>query len=549
MNRQPAPVLKDLVLLGGGHSHAIVLKLLGMDPVPGLRVTVVARDVHTPYSGMLPGLIAGHYTFDDAHIDLEPLAGFAGARLFHDEAAGLDLAGRAVLCRNRPPVPYDVLSINVGARPSLAVAGAPDHGVPVKPIGALVERWERLQARVLAASRPLQVAVVGAGAAGIELTLAMQHALRKLLAEAGRAGDLPAFHLFSATARILPTHNRRVGAKFMRVLRGRGIRVHAGARVCAVTPGAVRIEGGETCAVDEVIWATEAGAPAWPGAAGLAVDRNGFIAVADTLESTSHPGVFAAGDVAAVVDHPREKAGVFAVRQGRPLHANLRRAVRGEPLAPFRPQRAFLSLITTGDRYAVASRGPWSVEGRWVWKWKDWIDQRFMHRFSRLPDMPAEDAADPELARLAPPEQVRELAGAAMRCAGVRIEGGRDHPRPRAVEAGAVPAQRRGDGTGRTRRRRDRAGADGMLAVRTVDAFPALVDVRTCSGGSRRTTAWATSTPWGRSRARRWPSSPFRPVPRTRRKRCCGTCSPASSRRCARRKRRSSAGIPPRARS
>ena len=476
MNPQPAPVLKDLVLLGGGHSHAIVLKLLGMNPLPGLRVTVVARDVHTPYSGMLPGLIAGHYAFDDAHIDLAPLAGFAGARLFHDEAVGLDLAGRAVLCRNRPPLPYDVLSINVGARPSPAVAGAQAHGVPVKPIGALVERWEQLQARVLAAPRPLQVAVVGAGAAGIELTLAMQHALRRLLAEAGRPDDAPAFHLFSATARILPTHNRRVGAKFMRVLRERGVRVHAGARVREAAPGAVRTEAGETCAADEVIWATEAGAPGWPAAAGLAVDRDGFIAVADTLESTSHPGVFAAGDVAAVVNHPREKAGVFAVRQGRPLHANLRRAVRGEPLRPFRPQRAFLSLITTGDRYAVASRGPWSVEGRWVWTWKDRIDRRFMQRFSRLPEMPAAAPVDGELARLAPPEQVRELAAAGMRCAGCGSKVGAtilDR-----VLSKLEPYQRSDVVAGLDAL--DDAAVeevpDGMLAVRTVDAFPALVD-------------------------------------------------------------------------
>lgn len=476
MNRPPEPVLKDLVLIGGGHSHAIVLRMLGMDPVPGLRVTVVARDVHTPYSGMLPGLIAGHYTFDDAHIDLAPLAGFAGARLFHDEAVGLDLAGRTVLCRNRPPVPYDVLSINVGARPSLAVAGAQDHGVPVKPIGALVERWEQLQARVLAASRPLQVAVVGAGAAGIELTLAMQHALRRVLAAAGRPDDVPAFHLFSATARILPTHNRRVGAKFMRVLRERGVQVHAGARVSEVTPGAVRIEGGETHAVDEAIWATEAGAPAWPGAAGLAVDRDGFIAVADTLESTSHPGVFAAGDIAAVVNHPREKAGVFAVRQGRPLHANLRRAVRGEPLAPFRPQRAFLSLITTGDRYAVASRGPWSVEGRWVWKWKDWIDRRFMHRFSRLPEMAAAAPVDGELARLASPGQMRELATAGMRCAGCGSKVGATILDRVLSKLSPYP---RGDVVAGLEALDDAAVEqvpDGMVAVRTIDAFPAIVD-------------------------------------------------------------------------
>ena len=476
MNRSPAPVLKDLVLVGGGHSHAIVLKLIGMNPVPGLRVTVVARDVHTPYSGMLPGLIAGHYGFDDAHIDLGPLARFAGARLYHDEVVGLDLGARAVLCRERPGVPYDILSINVGGRPSLAAAGAPDHGVPVKPIGALVARWERLQARVQAARRPLRIGIVGAGAAGVELTLAMQHALRRLLAAAGRPDDTPAFHLFGAADRILPTHNRRVGARFMRVLRERGIAVHAGARVVEAAPGAVRTEDGAAHAIDEVIWATEAGAPEWPAAAGLAVDRDGFIQVADTLESTSHPGVFAAGDVAAVVNHPREKAGVFAVRQGRPLHGNLCRAARGEPLRPFRPQRAFLSLVSTGDRHAVASRGPWSLEGRWVWKWKDWIDRRFMDRFGRLPEMPAEEAPGAELARLASPATMRELAGSGMRCAGCGSKVGatildrvlsRLSPFPRSDVVTGLDAP-------------DDAAVEvvpgGMVAVRTIDAFPALVD-------------------------------------------------------------------------
>ena len=225
-----------------------------------------------------------------------------------------------------------------------------------------------------------------------------------------------------------------------------------------------------------MIWATEAGAPRWPAAAGLAVDGKGFIEVADTLESTSHAGVFAAGDIAAVVNHPREKAGVFAVRQGRPLHANLRRAVRGEPLAPFRPQRAFLSLITTGDRYAVASRGPWSLEGRWVWRWKDWIDRRFMDRFSRLPEMPAEEAAGAELAGLAAPSTLRELAGAGMRCAGCGSKVGasildrvlsRLSPFPRSDVMAGLDAL-------------DDAAVEvipaGMVAVRTIDAFPALVD-------------------------------------------------------------------------
>jgi len=358
-------IVKDLVLVGGGHSHVTVIKRFGMRTMPGVRLTVIAREIHTPYSGMLPGLIAGHYTFDEAHIDLEPLARFADARLFHDEVVGLDLARRLVLCRNRPPVGFDILSINIGSTPSLGIAGAAGRVVPVKPISSFMERWERLTARVLASTAPARIGVVGAGAGGVELTLAVQFALGRLLAARGRAAA-PDMHLFSATPTILPTHNRRVRAKFARVLRERGVHVHLGAH-------ATRL--------DEVLWTTEAAAQPWLAASGLAVDERGFVCVDDTLQSTSHPGVFAAGDIAAVVKHPREKSGVFAVRQGPPLEGNLRRALQGRRLKPFRPQMRVLSLITTGDRYAIASRSWWSLEGRYVWTIKDWIDRRFMEKY------------------------------------------------------------------------------------------------------------------------------------------------------------------------
>lgn len=381
------PSARELLLVGGGHSHVTVLRDFGRRPAPSVRLTVVSREALTPYSGMLPGLVAGHYQFHESHIDLGPLARFAGARLIHDEVVRLDLGAKRAFCRANPPMDYDVLSIDIGSTPDLSeVPGAAGNVIPVKPISNFMERWERLKARVLQAGGTVKIGVVGAGAGGVELTLAVQYALNRLL-EARRGGPGIEFHLFSATG-ILPTHNRRVQAKFRRVLAERAVRVHEGTPVVEVGSGWLRCEDGSRLSLDEILWVTQAGAAPWLKESGLAVDPRGFVQVADTLESLSHRGVFASGDVAAVVNHPREKAGVFAVRQGPPLTANLRRALRGEPLRPFIPQTKFLGLISTGDRYAIASRGETtslcrfgSVEGRWVWTVKDWIDRRFMAKY------------------------------------------------------------------------------------------------------------------------------------------------------------------------
>ena len=476
MNPTRSPVLKDLVLVGGGHSHVIVLRRFGMEPMPGLRLTMIARDIHTPYSGMLPGLIAGHYSFDDVHIDLGPLSQFAGARLYHDEAVGVDLDQRTVLCRHHPPVPYDVLSIDIGVTPTLRVAGAGEHGVSVKPITTLVSRWDRLKERVRQTPQVVRVGVVGAGATGVELTLAFQYALRRLLAQLGRPSDDPEFHLFGADGAILPSHNRSCRGKFQRVLRERGVQVHVGTRVTSVDAGTIEVEDGSRFELDEVVWATEAGAQPWPGTAGLEVDARGFIRVDDTLQSTSHPGVFAAGDIAAMVNHPREKAGVFAVRQGPPLEANLRRALRGQRLEPFTPQRKFLSLVSTGDPYAVASRGRWSLEGSWVWKWKDFIDRRFLRQFSDLPHMVPDDADTDDLRQLASQDVVSELSTAAMRCGGCGSKVGAtllDRVLSRLTPISRADVLVGLDGL-------DDASVEqvppGLAVVRTVDAFRAIVD-------------------------------------------------------------------------
>ena len=414
MKSSDTPIVKDLVLVGGGHSHVAVLKRFGMEPVPGVRLTLICRDVHTPYSGMLPGFVAGHYSFDETHIDLGALARFANARFFHSDVSVLDFIEKSVLCDNRPPVPYDVLSINIGSAPRTAdVPGATETAVPVKPINRFLERWEALRHRAMTHTGRLRVAVVGGGAGGVEILLAIQHRLR---AERGAAEEIE-YHLFSGNETILPTHNRNVQQVFAKTLKDRGVTVHSGKPVVEVTPGHLRTEDGQTIDADEILWVTAAGAAAWPGKAGLATDEAGFIAVGDTLQSTSHENVFAVGDIASMINYPRPKSGVFAVRQGRPLAKNLRRALLSQRLKPFSPQKRFLSLISTGDKYAVASRGGWSRRGRSVWRWKDWIDRRFMQKFNELPDMDEDEKSDLP-AGLAGADVIKEISAIAMRCGG-----------------------------------------------------------------------------------------------------------------------------------
>ncbi len=474
MKTMSHPVLKDVVLLGAGHSHVTVLRMFGMKPIPGVRLTLISREVHTPYSGMLPGLIAGHYGFDDAHIDTGPLARFAGARLYQDEVVDLDLAGRRVICRSRPPVPYDLLSLNIGSTPNTAgVPGASEHAIPVKPIDGFLRRFEALQTRVLARKGRAAVALVGAGAGGVELLLAAEHRLRHAVRHAGFDASGLSFVLVSDVPNILPSFPAAFRARFHSILAARGIAVVTGAPVTAVEAGRLMLAGYGPLAADEILWTTQAAPARWLAKAGLPLDARGFLKVDSMLRVIGQDDVFAAGDTIAFSDRELPKSGVYAVRAGPALADNIRRTLTGRSLRRFKPQREALYLVSTGERHAVGTRNGIVVEGAWVWRWKDWIDRRFMRKYNDLPEMKVAPAALPPLADR---EALKEISAIAMRCGGCGAKVGAT-VLTRAL-AGLEPAARADVVVGLDAPD-DAALVDvggEKLSLQTVDYFRAIVD-------------------------------------------------------------------------
>jgi selenide, water dikinase len=398
--RSPDPVTTDLVFVGGGHSHAIALKLWAMNPLAGVRLTLITDVSHTPYSGMLPGHIAGFYSFDETHIDLRRLCQFAGAQFYLDRAIGLDLESNKVICANRPPVAFDYLSLDIGSTPATNLTpGAAKYAIAAKPVPQFLQAWNGVVEMV--ANHPekaIKIGIVGGGAGGVELALNMQARLQEIVKKACQSKENITIHLFHRSQTLLPGHSPWVSQRLEQILLARGVRLHLQETVSEILPDKVICRSGLIVECDRIFWVTQASAPAWIKASNITMDAQGFIFVNKSLQSVSHSNVFATGDIATMQAYSRPKAGVFAVRQGQPLFENLQRIILGKKLKLYRPQKRYLSLIGTGNRRAIASRGSLGWESSLLWRWKDKIDRKFMHRFEEFPQMKAEilDKIEPD---------------------------------------------------------------------------------------------------------------------------------------------------------
>lgn len=462
-------VRSDLVLVGGGHAHVQVIRRWMMDPLPDVRLTVVLDRPEAVYSGMVPGFVAGDYRPEELEIDVVPLARRAGARVILAAATRIVPEQKRIELQSRPPIHYDVASLDVGSTvKGLDKPGVAKFALPTRPIRGFVDEVRR-RASQLVPSKPEddsvtapRIALVGGGAAGVEIALTLEAYLRG-------EGTTPDVFLVTESDSILPGSSRALQRVARRELRRRGVEHQAGQRVARVEPEGLVTEDGTRLPADLVVWATGAAPIALIEASPLPKDDRGFVRVDAHFAVEGHEGLFAVGDCASLTPFPWvPKAGVHAVRGGPVLDDCLRATLRGRPLRAHKPQRDFLALLNLGEGRALGGKWGFATRGKWVWRWKDRIDRRFMERFQVLGDAAelAENFPTPE-----------EMGMEEMPCGGCAAKVG---PRPltRALArlAPAAPDDRVVMGLDAPD---DAAGVrtpSGDLVLTTIDGFRAFMD-------------------------------------------------------------------------
>lgn len=370
--------MKKIVLIGGGHTHLETIYRLGeSSSVQDHKLVLISSESHTSYSGMAPGLIAGHYAYDDCHIDLKKLCEKYNYKFIQQSVLKI-LSTEQKIYTETDTYQYDLASINTGSIPNTdSATGIREWAIPVKPITNLATNIETYLTQVGYSPKNSthKISVVGGGAASIEILLALQYQANT------RGYNNLQYCLITAANDILETHSLSVRRRFHRVLHQRDITTHYNASVTEVNEDCVKTESKNVIPSDFTIWATGAAPALWPKLSGLPTTKDGYIKTDKFLQVKNINNLFATGDVASIEGLAYPKSGVYAVKQARVLQTNISNMLRGVPLQSYIPQKSSLALISTGDKNAVASKNIVCASGHWVWKWKDHIDRKFINRF------------------------------------------------------------------------------------------------------------------------------------------------------------------------
>jgi selenide, water dikinase len=429
-----------------------------------VAVTLVNDATVIPYSAMVPGHIAGDYSWDDITIDLVRLCQAVKIRFVAEQVTGIDPVGRKVLFAHRPPLAYDALSLGLGSIPATPANGADtDAFLVMRPMAKMVRRIEALEQRLSQTQAPFHLVVVGGGASGCELALALHKRLRRC------AGFR--LTLLQGNPTLLPEFPTGVARRFATIFQERGITCRTNARVIGSQNGFLLLDGGEQVPFAAVLWATQASPPPLLAASGLTVDAGGFLQVTQTLQSLSDPAVFGTGDCVAFPAYPElPRNGVHAVRQGKVLFDNVAAFLRDEPARPFRPQRLCLVLLNTADGQAILRYGPLVLNSRAARKLKDRIDRAWIRKFARFAPMTAPEPGEPESYQMRCGGCGSKISGDVLSAVLKRLDIP-DDPR-------VLLGSRAGEDASVHRVRPEWFGAepDKLVEVQTVDYFRAFVD-------------------------------------------------------------------------
>lgn len=376
------PIERRIVLVGAGNAHLLFVRRWGMQPFPGVAVTLVNDAPAVPYSAMVPGFIAGEYRRDEMTIDLVRLCPASGVRLVSEPITRIEPSARRIHFSNRPPLSYEILSLGLGSAPKQPPGTDKIRwSFVLRPLSVLLHQIDKLELYLQKSSTPFRFVVVGGGASGCELSLAIR---KRFAAHSGF--ELTLLH---AGEQLLPTFPTPAVRRFEDELRAQGIVTRLNTRVIGAVHNELLLDGGERVQCDGVLWATDASPPAVLRDSGLPLDAEGFLLVRETLQTLSDPVVFGTGDCVAFPAYPSlPRNGVMAVRQGRVLYENISALLNDRPLHAFRPPKHCLTLLNTSNGAAVANYGPFAASGRWARRLKNRIDQRWMRMFTVPPPTP-----------------------------------------------------------------------------------------------------------------------------------------------------------------
>jgi selenide,water dikinase len=379
------PTEKCVVLVGAGNAHLVFVRRWGMRPVPGVEVTLVNESAVVPYSAMVPAHIAGDYSRDEITIDLVRLCQSVKVRFVPERVTAIESTARRVCFADRPPMVFDALSLGIGSVPGRP-ADAPADGrfLALRPLDELIRAIDRLDEQLTQTPNACHLVIVGGGASGCELSLALQKRL-------GRHPGLR-LTLLQGDSRILPEFPPEAAKSFASAFRLHGVEARLKARVIGVREGELLLEDGGRVAFDVVLWATRPAPPRLLKESRLACDARGFVRIHNTLQVVDDPAIFGTGDCVAFENYPDlPRNGVHAVREGRVLFDNIGALLREKPLRPYRPQRWCLCLLNCGEGRAVLSYGPLALTARPARWLKDRIDRAWIDKFTRFAPVAASD--------------------------------------------------------------------------------------------------------------------------------------------------------------